>query len=464
VKIVLAAFLIQLAQTTLNMSTQTSNETSGEPEAPTRGKRGGRSRGTRGRGTRGRGQEVERPRTTQNTLPTLQQRAAQVAASTAAPLQPLPVQPMPLSQLSAIMDAHFPVEMEPAEYVSHVIIDTCGFVDLCKSVYTACLSVEPKLEEMLSQAEFLLASGYVLTYRVLEVQQDIAPLNLDGYATLKESIRSIPDLPEPLEQYLEGLGLYRDAFGHTICPQLVLPTQNTHGEQTGMLPARPDGDLSTVHWSLGGSMFPYGVLERTIRRQAGDITANLHDRINPNLAGVRDVLLGHFGSGPDTRCRPITAKRREHSFNAAFDNAPEVPSLLRSIKWHTPLYLNYCDFLRRLGTRISCVPYPKTRAGSPAMSTYCMATTPHLTNPSPGYEYCSYMALTNSEQHAARLFRYRRHRIVDADGYVVGDAHRDYALTSGPFGLNGAAPLNLTAIRNYQVYLDHYTRNFLKKM
>lgn len=371
---------------------------------------------------------------------------------------------MPLAQLSAIMDAHFPVEMEPAEYVSHVIIETAGFVDLCKSVYTACLAVDSKLEEHLSQAEFLLASGYVLTYRVLEVQQDIAPLNLDGYATLKESIRAIPDLPEPMEQYLEGLGLYRDAFGHTLCPQLILPSQNTHGEQTGMLPTQPTGDFTTISWSHGGSMFPYGIFERTIRRQAGDATANLHDRVNPNLAGVRDALLGHHGSGVDTRCRPINDKRRPHSFNYAFDNAQEVPSLLRSIKWHTPLYLNYCDFLRRLATRMSCVPYPKTRAGSPAMTAYCTASTPHLTVPSAGYEYSSYMALSNSEQHAARLFRYRRHRIVDADGYVVGDANRDIALYSGPFGLNGAAPLNLTSIRNYQVYLDHYTRHFLKKM
>lgn len=442
-----------------NEQSGTSNQPTEEPKAP-RGR--GTRRGGRGRGGRATATKPAAQRTTQ--LPTLAQRAAQVAGSSAAPVTTLPTQPIPLQQLSAIMDAHFPVDMSPTSYVDYVTLDTDGYMDVCISVYRQLMMIDPKMGAQLSMAEFCLAAGWILAYRGLESQQSIAPNIIPGWLDLKEAMAALSKLPEPLVHYLEGVGLYRDAYGHTLCPRHVLPSEIAQDVTLGLIPADPT-DRITTNWSLGGTMFPYGLLERQIIIQGNPniVNANTYlTRLDPANNGARDASIARTGTYPTISAYPPHRDRIAHM--AQLNIGRQQPQLLNSIRWHTPLFSDFNAFCSKAAKHYSCVAYPESKSGSPAMTSFVRMIAPHVTRKNENFSVFAFMALTNSEQHAARLFKYRRTRDHDNDGYVVNDAGRNASVTTAPLGLNGNPPLELTEVRIHSIYLDHYTKYFVNKV
>lgn len=440
---------------------QSGTQNPAEETTATRGKP--TRRGARGRGNRGNPNPRPPKQRPQAQLPTLAERAAQVAGSSATPVTTLPVQPVPLQQLSAIMDAHFPVEMSPTSYVNYITLDTDGYMDVAISVYRQLMMLDPKLGAHMSMSEFCLAAGWILAYRGLEVQMSIAPDIIAGWLDLKEAMNSLPSIPEPLVHYLEGVGLYRDAYGHTLCPRHVLPSFNVQNVTVGMVPCELT-DRVTPNFTLGGAMFPYGLLERQILVQGNPNVANAGTQLtqlDPAVPGARDASLGRVGTYPIVSTFP--PHRDRIAFLANIIIARNQPQLLNSIRWHTPLFSDFCSFCKKIAKLYSCVPYPVSKAGSPAMTSHTMAVAPNPGRKNENYMVFGFMALTNSEQHAARLFRYRRARIDNNDGYVDNDAGRNLTVFSAPLGLNGNPPLELTEVRIHTIYLDHYTQYFAHK-
>lgn len=439
---------------------QSGKDTTAEASKQSRGR--GTRRGTRGGRGRGNSNPTNSSRS-QPKLPTLSERAAQVAGSTATPLSTLPVQPVPLQQLSAIMDAHFPVEMSPTSYVNYITLDTDGYMDVTISVYRQLMMIDPKLAVHLSMPEFCLAAGYILAYRGLEVQQSIAPDMIPGWLELKEAMAALPSLPEPLVHYLEGVGLYRDAYGHTLCPRHVLPRFTPQDHTVGMIPADPN-DRDTPNYLMGGAMFPYGLLERRIFNHGnpghGAIATNMV-RMDPANAGPRDASLTRIGTYPLVSDHPIHRDRQAHLAQIIISR--QQSHLLNAIRWHTPLFSDFCAFCQRAAKYYSCVPYPISKAGSPAMTTYTVTNMPNAGVKNQSFLVFAFMALSNSEQHAARLFKYRRARIDNNDGYVDNDNGRNITVSTSPAGLNSSPPLELTEVRNHLIYLDHYTQYFVHK-
>lgn len=426
---------------------------------------------------RGRGQHPPRPRGPRNKgrgraqgqppLPTIQQRAMQVAQATGVPTIAQHPAPMPKSQLNAMMEAHFHVELEPTVHMSDVLIDTSGYADLCSETYRAVTSVEPKLAESLSEAEFLLCSGQILAHRVLYLRNRSSPVYIAGYVELNEAMNAIDLIPEPIAQYLDGLGLFRDPTGVILRPEIVLPRHDVHNHTVGMLPSLlSDNYAGTTSFNYMSAMFQYGLLERKI---VDDGTgngfanaANFYTQMDPANAGPTDV---HLTTAPAALPRSFESLdanfRRVNRMTQVFFDANQI-GVLNSIRFDPRLFNDYMAFIHRLKSHISCVPYSKDTSGSPAMLVSALALDGTVQIRPNSFDFGAYGALTNAEMHFARLFRYREDHDAAARLTTVNGVDRHLSFRRSPAHLHCSAPLTLTRMREVSNYTSFYVRTFLR--
>lgn len=432
-----------------------------QPEDNSKPSRPPRGRGTRGGRGRGRGQDQPKPQAL-----TFKDRMAQVASSNAAPVTPLPATPVPLSTLSAMMDSAFPVTLDPVRYVSDVFIDTNGYVDLCATVYHNITAQKEEYTKMLSQDEFLLACGWLHAFRALSVRNTVSPVTINGYLEMEQSMKALPPIPEPIVQYLEGMGLYRDAHGNTLAPNVALPIRRDQNE--GIIPGLLSNEMAQARMDLIGSMFPYGMYERRILAAQDDEWIP-YLRIQPLDAAVTDehadnfdnrtllpfIQRAHMMPFPNYRVPPH-AHRIPHLID---DPSPEGLLLLKSIRWSRKIFVDFIAFCHRIQKTISCVPYPTSTAGSPAM-TSCAEPIGSMVKPD-RFRFYGFMALNSSEQHASRLFRYRV-KLTERAQHPVNDVDHDVAYKIAPHHMTGPPPLELTELRTTQMYLQYYVARFVK--
>lgn len=374
---------------------------------------------------------------------------------------------MPLDQLSSLMEAHFPCEMEPQEYIQDVLIDPHGYVDLAHTTYTNIVSTKEEYEKLLSEAEFVQACGWLFAYRILKVRNSVLPVELNGFVELLYAMQSLPDIPEPIAQYLEGIGLYRDAHGQTLCPEYVMSENIQH--ERGLHPSLIE-DYTQATPQYLGSLFPFAIYERTMLMQ-GPQHANF-----PNALRTLDIRnIGVPAPGAPVPALdpyfqrvsklPFVPPRAPH--RARVPNMIGAPctanlNLLIQIRWDTEVFTDFCMFCQRIQKHMSTVAFPKSTAGSPAMTTASVPEGPGDARPD-HYEFQAFQGLTKSEQHASRLFRYRYFRPSAAFFPDPNQAQYNAAFERAPHQLTGPAPLSLTTVRSHRIYLQYYVSKFVKQ-
>jgi hypothetical protein len=434
--------------------------------SPTQDPPSKRGRGTRGGRGRGRGSgSASQPK--QETRLTFQERTAQVASSSAAPVTQLPVAPVPLSTLSTMMDSVFPVQMDPVDYVSDVLVDANGYTDLCAAVYHNITVQKEEYQKLLSQDEFMLCCGWLLAYRAISVRNTIVPVTINGYLEMEQSMRALPPIPEPISQYLEGMGLYRDAYGNTLCPNLALPIRREHVE--GIIPGLLSEEMHREHPELYNSMFPFGMYERRIMSRADEdklpylrIRMLNNQAVNEDADGFDQRTLFEFRNMTHWMPFPHVSIQPHERRIMHMPSEPSIEglTLLKSIRWHRTVFIDFLSFLQRVQKVISCVPYPSSTAGSPAMSSCAVPPAPTTVRPD-NFKFYSYMALTKSEQHASRLFRYRQ-RLVERTQSAVNSEQYTASYEMAPHQLCGTPPLQLTELKSTRMYIQFYVSKFLK--
>lgn len=367
-----------------------------------------------------------------------------------------------------MMDSVFPVSVDPVAYVSDVYIDTNGYVDLCAAVYHNITAQKEDFQKLLSQEEFILCCGWLHAYRAISVRNTIVPVTINGYLEMEQSMRALPPIPEPICQYLEGMGLYRDAYGNTLCPNIALPSRHEHFE--GIVPGLLSEEMRIDHPELYNSMFPYGMYERKILSRIN------YDRYHPflRIRAFNTAVTDEDADGFDpqnlfpfrnmTHWMPFPHQSIEPHVRR-LDSMPNAPSieglqLLKCIRWHRTVFIDFLMFCQRAQKVISCVPYPHSTAGSPAMTSCCQPPTVVGVRPD-NFKFYSYMALTTSEQHASRLFRYRQ-RLRERGQHATNDADFQSSYELAPHQLRGAPPLELTELRTIMMYVQFYVSKFMK--
>lgn len=441
------------SSTTTTSTTSSNNNNKDASRGRGRGKRGGRG-----------GNNQSRPAPTQPA--TLKQQAANISTSNSAPPNPaLPVAPLPLQKLSAIMDTHFPVDCEPYAYYEPVIIDPTGAVEIAMTTYRHVTRLEPKLETNLSESEFVLCFGYVLSHRVLSVQRSLTPLDIVGMPELEDRMHALTLLPEPMAQYLEGIGLFRNPQGQTLCPQLILPRSNSTPDLIGMEPSLYDeGYTGAAVPQAFSSMFPFGLLEREIvsyNHHDEDEALTWFEQLSTDGPLAADVLLTTRPASYPYR-RMIEAHPHRHRLMSRGFFSAQQPAILNSIRWNSTLFSEFLSFINKISRVISVVPYSRNTSGSPAMTAAAVPLNGNANIAPTNFDYNIFCALNKSEMHAARLFNYRVRRSVNHVCSMPDNADADWSYNHAPSSLIGLPPLRLTELRGRDLYLDHYVKYFTK--
>jgi hypothetical protein len=361
------------------------------------------------------------------------------------------------------MDTFFPVEQEPTRYFSEVLIDTHGALDIAQHTYRNVTRIEPKLEDTFSEAEFCLCYGYVLTHRVLQVRSSIAPIDIPGFVDLNDFLRSLHELPAPMAHYLDGLGLYRDAQGQTLCPQIALPRFDINDASVGLRPSDIEhGYDGFTDFGLISAMYPHGILERTISLHINAALANgpnFFTQINPAIANPpQDVYLTTSPEASFNRTFLAPNARRQPRM-AGFPLPNNLDGILNSIRWSSDLFTQFLGFLNRLKKHIAFAPYSRSTSGSPAYLCYCEPT--QIVNDPDNFDYYAFGTLTRSEMHAARLFNYRVYREDPLHCSAPGAADAGTTVRTAPTQLHPEAPQSLTSIRGRKMYLTHFVNHFI---
>jgi hypothetical protein len=435
-----------------------SNTPTGQAKAPSN--RPPKSQRGRGRGSNGTSRG--RPATGG---PTFQSRAAAVASAEGAPAPPSSVAPIPLSQLSAMMDAMYPTSMEHIDPPKPVMIDTAGFCDLASYTYRTIINRDDKLERVLSEDEFILCCGQVLTRRILSIRNFASSTYVPDQQQLTSCIPADTQLPSPITLYLEGLGIIRDVHGQITYPTMVLPRvdiDNTAIER-GMNPGREQTDFCfNTELSHFSSMFPFGLLtRRIINMHAGQAPNynNATSRWNPAQASlVLDPYLARPATLP--RCNALLPMHRDRigKLTTPFS---EARGLLPAICYNGELFQQFVMFNDRAQKIMSLTAIPNTTAGTSVLTAVAIAEDGTPDQYPNQFTYYGSTKLTTAEQHAVRMFRYRvqRPRQENCLFANLGDASTSFNYAPECLRLK---TMLITSIQDYRSYAGHFIRGFTR--
>jgi hypothetical protein len=363
------------------------------------------------------------------------------------------------------MDQLFPTSMDPHLVPLSNMIDCTGFVELCCGTYDALLNADDKLERLLSEPEFVLCCAWILVRHLLRVR--LLGLNYT-VANLRELLDAIPqefELPAPITHYLECLGVVRHPNGAVLVPNIVLPRMDPpQNYLTGMLPSTSLNQFANVtQWEFNSAMIQFGMLGRAIvnaHAQNGNY-AHQHalDQLDANHANAADDA--HYAR---PGCLPkFTGWRPMHRDRIGRLTNPFIagPGLLPSIWFNHQLFLQFQLFLDRCRPKVSMLRIPLSTAGSPAYFAWAVPQNGDANIPATSYFYYSTVTLSNAEQHAARLFRYRTQRSRNENCAEPDRADRDAVYTAAHVHLQGPT-MTITTVPSMPIYLLHYIRHFVK--
>jgi len=430
----------------------------------TRGRGSSNKRGSRGRG-KGRSQAPQaQARTSTSSGPSFQQRAAQVRSAEGTP-HDIPTLPtIPLAQLSAAMDMYFPSSMEPHLAPLSSMIDCCGFADLCNTTYQALVSQDNHLEKLLSEPEFQLCCSQVLARHIIRVRTMALHQVIPGQENLLSAIPLETELPTPITSYMESLGVVRHTDGAVIVPNIVLPrTDYGAAFNAGMLPSLAADNFTTnTHWEFNSCMIQFGILSRAIENaHAGNQYNHNHsyDRLDPaNANGGLDAHYARPACLPTFMQFKPMSRDRIGALTLAFRNEA---TLLGTLRYNPQLFQQFELFLDKAKAKCSLTKLPVSTAGTPAFFAWAVPTDGDDINPPNQFDYFSTINLSNAEQHASRLFRYRQRRTRNDNCSEPAQADRDSCYDASHTHLKHST-LSITNVPAYTSYLGHYVRHFMK--
>jgi hypothetical protein len=424
-----------------------------------RGTRGGRGRGRRGQ----RGTQSDGARSDSERLPTVAERAAQVARASRS-AQEEKVTPAPsLSALNEALERAFPCDAVPVQAVQYVTIDTQGYQRLCREVYRQILMKDRHASDYLSEREFCLCMGWMLYRRIYEIHSKAVVAMIRGQDVL-DAIPEGIEIPTPIAEYLAFIGVSRNANGQLIVPSLVVPSPGFNGARRGMEPTYMDNPNAVARVAVG-TMFPYGLLWRQMIGQALNAGVNIDAwnaanvvRFDPANAHANDALLQTgWRISLLTQCDG-ESPRRQMTPNkyASFSN----DGVLGSILYSADLCGDYVNFVSRVRKIIAFSPAPTSTAGSAVLSAWVVQQNAVLASPPTSFRYYSVHHLSKSEMYAIRLFHYRR-SVFGAECIAAANADQDLLILRDPAALRPPGTLEISGLVGHQVYLAYYVRHFL---
>jgi len=317
--------------------------------------------------------------------------------------------------LDKLMGQDFPVSSVAINIVNDTMIDTNGYANLCTQTYSQIMFEEKTVQAKLSYSEFMLVMGWLLARRVHQIRKDFYGEEI--YAD--DLMFVIPDdimVPGPIQMALESLGISKLVNGTTVVPDMALPRFDfkERYEQGVQSSTSSVGFQGYVEQSMA-NMFPFGMHMRRVLMNLGD---NYHwgnqwnVRFNPERAsdGRVDLPFANRGRLPGLYESYDGNEERVHGYDhTAFSTKQGV---LGSVCYNGTLLRSYFSFVEYSKKYISYSTFSKVKTSSCAILGFVQSgeNAPNCNV----YRVFSAYTLNKWEQHAARIFKWRR---------LIDDAH-----------------------------------------
>jgi len=324
--------------------------------------------------------------------------------------------------LAALMDEEFPVTSHPVSVVQSVAIDVNSYVSISDECYRSLIYEDQKCKNALSYSEFMLVMGWLLVKRVLEVRHEY--FSEESFCQRFGEVFP-PDVlvPGPIAMALDSLGVVKTQGGATLVPEVILPQFNFADEiKQGMLPSYYTSGFQEPAIGAVYSMFPFGLYRRRLLQRYGDPkrygdawnqldpTVESKDRSNPylhanDLPGMAIML------DDDVRARD------NYDANGSFAMSKDI---FGSVSYNGTIMRSYLLFVDKVKKYMSFSKVTKSTSGSCALVGFVVANDENAcTN---AFSVYSSYALSKWEQHAVRLFKWRRYIEKRRDATGVGEA------------------------------------------
>jgi len=331
--------------------------------------------------------------------------------------------------LAALMDDEFPVTSHPVSLVSSVTLDCNSYLAIADEIYRVFKGEDSKCVQALSYSEFMLVMGWLLVKRVLQVRHEYY-----GEESFSQRFGEVfpPNLlvPGPIAMALESLGVVKTTGGATLVPDLILPQFCFSDElKQGMLPSYSSSGYQESKIGAVFSMYPFGAYKRWTLRQQGDPRnwADAWCRLDPTIESKDDHdPYRHQNMLPGGTIMSADGARREgFDANSSFATTKDI---FGSVCYNGTILRSYMLFVERVKKYMSFSSLSNSVSGSCALVGFVVADDAHpQTN---AFKVYSSYALTKWEQHAVRLFKWRR--IIERERDCTGEGHGVSFLRSPP--------------------------------
>jgi len=398
-----------------------------ETQKPLRGRGRGYTRG-RGRG-RGRGYRANK------SLPSIEERVAQirelkpVEEKVAVPNAPT------TDKLSAMMDTMYPSSSAYLHPFSDVMIDMFSYCNIVERTYVSMIECKKGLSDLLSYDEFALVMGWILVRRILSVRSSIYQ-EVNASEVVFSNIPPDLDVPGPISTCLNSLGYVRSPSGVVMVPDICIPAANVdYNYQRGLYPARTDSGYmgNPVYPHLIPSMYPFWLYKRRIsyyRSKYDEWDDDCFSKEDPENEKdeKRDAYLNNMEIIPGLRNTGLAmTKARYSQYPIKFNE--EKGSLLGSLAFSGTILGSYLSFVHQARDVMHFNRVKKDTSGNSCL----LGWVEHDDSATRNNEYRVYSSylLPSSDMQGVRIFKWRRAVIAnrsprgDPGAFASFDLHPD---------------------------------------
>jgi len=423
-------------------------------EAPRRGRgmrgpRRSRGRG-RGRGYVGRGGK---------SLPTIEERTAQVKKiESTDPVVPVPNAPS-IEKLSSMMEDMYPVSLSLKEPYVNVGIDTYGYGNIIEQTYEAIVESDSHLEDLCSYDEFVLVMGWMLARRVLSVRNHIYQ-DLNVSELLFEALPVTTPVPGPIAAALDSIGCVRAPSGSVVVPSTPLPKIDVDQNwQRGQFPVTFESSyLGEAERKYHNNMFPFWYYKRKILFEwsgGPEFKETAMDTYNPYADEDKKVdaplKVKHLLPVVRNRGRATSKKR----YTQEFPVFSEEKNILGSVCFNGTIFGSYLSLCERAQKYMRITTVKKDTSGTGAMLGWVAHDGRSMSTPH--FRAFSSFSLSLSDMHGVRIFKWRRN--VDADHDAVGGSS-GFAFNKDPAELR-LINREISSIKNDFLLVRQFVRRFV---
>jgi hypothetical protein len=365
------------------------------------------------------------------------------------------------SEINKKLNVSFSTTMNPRDYFQEFDLNVFGYQELIHATYQAIRAIAKHVDEKFSEAEFHLCCGWLLYHRVFKIWSEHRPSNvrLDHF---DDAIPSEMDVPAPIADYLNLLGVHVTELNCKLIPRIYLPNFNSNA-RVGTVPVQ-DFDDAKRYIEGTTAFFPFTLYCRLVIDPASAQLANNH----PNFPAIEEIGQNR-GNDNDLRrhgtysmlAKVVPRNNNKNPLTAEVMNGfMNENSILGRVRFNANLFKKFIGFVASIQKDYLVKKLQKSTVGVRSIYAFSTAAdgTPEM--PPESYVHYSNVALTSNEQEIAVIFKYRLAVLRDDNTVLVNHADRLITVNNSPAIMHTPGTSQIEAPRSLTTVMYEYVHSF----